>query len=38
MIFVEVERKNETLKPEQIEWREFLIKKIPYKVVRVLPN
>jgi hypothetical protein len=39
MIFVEVKRKNETLKPEQIEWGEFLIKnKIPYKVVRVLAN
>ncbi len=36
MIFVEVKRKSETLKPEQIEWGEFLIKnKIPYKVVRV---
>lgn len=36
MIFVEVKRKNETLKPEQIEWGEFLIKnRIPYKVVRV---
>lgn len=36
MIFVEVKRKNETLKPEQIEWGEFLIKnKIPYKVLRV---
>lgn len=39
MIFVEVKRKNETLKPEQIEWGEFLIKnKIPYKVLRVLPK
>ena len=39
MIFVEVKRKNETLKPEQIEWSEFLIKnKIPYKVLRVLPD
>ena len=39
MIFVEVKRKNETLKPEQIEWCEFLIKnKIPYKVLRVLPD
>ncbi len=38
MIFVEVKRKNEIIKPEQIEWGEFLIKnKIPYKVVRVLP-
>ena len=37
MIFVEVKRKTETLKPEQIEWGEFLIKnKIPYKVVRVV--
>ena len=36
MIFVEVKRKNETLKPEQIEWGEFLIKnKIPYKILRV---
>lgn len=36
MIFVEVKRKNETLKPEQIEWGEFLIKnKIPYRVIRV---
>ena len=36
MIFVEVKRKNETLKPEQIEWGEFFIKnKIPYKVLRV---
>lgn len=36
MTFVEVKRKNETLKPEQIEWGEFLIKnKIPYKVLRV---
>lgn len=36
MIFVEVKRKSETLKPEQIEWGEFLIKnKIPYKVFRV---
>ena len=39
MIFVEVKRKNETLKPEQIEWGEFLIKNhIPYKVLRVLPK
>mgnify|MGYP002625634667 CR=1 FL=1 len=39
MIFVEVKRKNETLKPEQIEWGEYLIKnKIPYKVARVLPD
>ena len=39
MTFVEVKRKNETLKPEQIEWGEFLIKnKIPYKVLRVLPK
>ena len=39
MIFVEVKRKNETLKPEQIEWGEFLTKnKIPYKLVRVLPD
>jgi len=38
MVFVEVKRKNETLKPEQIEWGEFLIKnKIPYKVLRVNP-
>lgn len=38
MIFVEVKRKNETLKPEQIEWGEYLIKNhIPYKVLRVLP-
>lgn len=37
--FVEVKRKNETLKPEQIEWGEFMIKnKIPYKVLRVLPR
>ena len=36
MIFVEVKRKNETLKPEQIEWGEFLIKnKISYRVIRV---
>lgn len=36
MIFVEVKRKNETLKPEQIEWGEYLIKnRIPYKIVRV---
>lgn len=39
MIFIEVKRKNETLKPEQVEWGEFLIKKdIPYKVLRVLPQ
>lgn len=39
MIFVEVKRKNETLKPEQIEWGEYLIKNhIPYKVLRVLPQ
>ena len=37
MIFIEVKRKKETLKPEQIEWGEFLIKnKIPYQVVRVI--
>lgn len=37
MIFVEVKRKNETLKSEQIEWGEFLIKnRVPYKVLRVL--
>lgn len=36
MIFVEVKRKNETLKLEQIEWGEFLIKnRISYKVLRV---
>lgn len=36
MIFVEVKRKNETLKPEQIEWGEYLIKnRIPYKIIRV---
>ena len=30
---------NLHLKPEQIEWGEFLIKnKIPYKVLRVLPK
>lgn len=39
MIFVEVKRKNETLKPEQIVWGNFLIKnKILYKVLRVLPQ
>lgn len=39
MIFIEVKRKNETLKPKQVEWGEFLIKnKIPYKIVRVLSN
>ena len=39
MIFIEVKRKDETLKPEQIEWGEYLIKnKIPYKVLRVLPK
>ena len=39
MIFVEVKRKNETLKPEQIEWGEFMIKnKISYRVLRVLPK
>lgn len=39
MIFIEVKRKNEILKPEQVEWGEFLIKnKIPYKVARVLSN
>ena len=39
MIFVEVKRKNETLKPEQIEWGEFLIKnRVPYKVLCVLPQ
>ena len=38
MIFIEVKRKKETLKPEQIEWGEFLIKnKISYRVLRVLP-
>ena len=37
MIFIEVKRQKETLKPEQIEWGEFLIKnKIPYQVVRVI--
>lgn len=37
MIFVEVKRKDEILKSEQIEWGNFLIKsKIPYKIVRVL--
>src|SRR5574344_774853 len=36
LIFVEVKRKNEKLKEEQIEWGEFLIQnKIPYRVVRV---
>ncbi len=36
MIFVEVKRKNETIKLEQIEWGEFLIKnRISYKVLRV---
>ena len=36
MIFIEVKPQKETLKPEQIEWGEFLIKnKIPYQVVRV---
>ena len=36
LIFVEVKRKNEKLKEEQIEWGEFLIQnKIPYKIVRV---
>lgn len=36
MIFVEVKRKKEYLRPEQIQWGEYLIKnKIPYKVVRV---
>lgn len=39
MVFVEVKRKNETLKPEQVEWGEFLIKnRIPYKIVRVLAD
>ena len=37
MIFIEVKRQKETLKPEQIEWGEFLIKnKILYRVVRVI--
>ena len=36
MIFVEVKRKNETLKPEQIQWGEYLIQNnIQYKVIRV---
>lgn len=36
MVFVEVKRKSETLKPAQIKWGEFLIKnKIPYKLLRV---
>lgn len=39
MIFIEVKRKNETLKSEQIEWGEFLVKNhILYKVLRVLPQ
>ena len=39
MIFVEVKRKNETLRPEQIEWGNFFIKnRIPYKVLRVQPQ
>lgn len=37
MIFIEVKRKKEILKPEQIEWGEFLIRnKIPYQIVRVI--
>ncbi len=36
MIFVEVKRKSETLKPAQMKWGEFLIKnKIPYELLRV---
>ncbi len=39
MIFIEVKRINETLKSEQIEWGEFLVKNsIPHKVLRVLPQ
>jgi len=39
LIFVEVKRKNEKLKEEQIEWGEFLIQnKIPYKIIRVVPK
>lgn len=37
MIFIEVKRKNETLKPEQIEWGAFLLKNhLSYKILRVL--
>lgn len=39
LIFVEVKRKNEKLKEEQIEWGEFLIQnKIPYNIIRVVPK
>ena len=36
LLFVEVKRKKENLKEEQIRWGEFLIKnQIPYKIMRV---